>query len=78
MPVFLTKADLAEFVTKADLAAALANFATKNDLAVLEAHLKADMSALEARLFKWTAGAIGFQTIAIIGGLFAIIRGFGH
>lgn len=73
--MFLTKADLAVFATKADVAAAIA---------VLEAHFQADISALET----WLSRAMISQTYAILGGhsrkaavaglILAIARAFGH
>jgi hypothetical protein len=39
-----------------------------------KAELEADIHALKAELFKWLVGTIGFQTIVIIGALYAITR----
>jgi Protein of unknown function (DUF1640). len=86
-----TKADLAalkaDMATKADLAALKADMATKADLAALRAELKADIAAVRAELkadiaevkvdiLKWVVGAIGFQTVVILGALVSLIKIF--
>jgi hypothetical protein len=57
------------FVTKTDLA-------LKTDLVLLKSQLEADIHKLKAELLKWLLGAVGFQTIVIIGALFTIMRSF--
>ncbi len=86
-----TKADLAalkaDMATKADLAALKADMATKADLAALRAELKADIAAVKSELkadiaeakadtLKWVVGAIGFQTVVILGALVSLVRIF--
>jgi len=86
-----TKADLAvlkaDMATKADLAALKADMATKADFAALRAELKADIAAVRAELkadiaeakadiLKWVVGAIGFQTVVILGALVSLARIF--
>jgi hypothetical protein len=67
-----TKADLANLATKADLA----NLATKADLANLEARFEARLAELKADILKWVVGAIGFQTVVILGALISLVRIF--
>ena len=66
MAGFVTKADLADFVTREDLKATLANYATKADL-------RRELAELETRLVKWVFGALLAQT-AIIVGLVTLLR----
>jgi hypothetical protein len=62
-----TQGDLA---TKADLAA------VKADLAALKAELKAGIAEAKADILKWVVGAIGFQTVVILGALVSLVRIF--
>jgi len=76
-----TKADLANLAAKADLAnlatkADLANLATKAELANLEARFDAKLAELKAEILKWVVGAIGFQTVLILGALVSLVRIF--
>ena len=50
--------------------------ATKDDLANLatKADLKADLAEVKADLMKWTFGAIGFQTVIVLGAVIALAR----
>jgi hypothetical protein len=78
------KADLADLATKADLA----DFATKTDLAAVRteiaelrtelkseiAELKIEIAGIKIELLKWIIGAIGFQTVVILGALISLIR----
>ena len=63
-----TKADLAELATKADLAA------VRTELAELKAELKTGIAGIKIELLKWIIGAIGFQTVVILGALISLIR----
>jgi hypothetical protein len=66
-----TKADLADLVTKPDLAAAIAELRTelKNEIA----ELKTEIAGTKIELLKWIIGAIGFQTVVILGALISLI-----
>jgi hypothetical protein len=72
LQAFATKADLAAFATKADLAA----FATKADLAAFAT--KADLAELKADVLKWTVGAIGIQTLVMVGAVITLVRMGAH
>jgi chromosome segregation ATPase len=70
-----TKADLA--AVKAELAAVKAELAAvKADLAKLEAKLEAKIAEAKADILKWVVGAIGFQTVVILGALVSLVRIF--
>jgi hypothetical protein len=68
--------DLSQLATKADFQAALANFVTKADLRAELANFatKADFAEAKADILKWMVGAIGVQTIAILGAVVALVR----
>ena len=55
----------------------LANLATKADLADLKSATRADLAEVKADLMKWTFGAIGFQTVIVLGAVIALAR-VGH
>ena len=57
-------------LTKADLAA------LKADIAEVRAELKADIAEVKADILKWVVGAIGFQTVVILGALVSLVRIF--
>jgi len=75
-----------DLATKADLAALKAEL--KADIAEVKAELgevkgelahfatKADLTEVKADLLKWVIGAIGFQTIVILGALVSLGRIF--
>ena len=69
-----TKADLADLktVTKADLADL--KTVTKADLADLKSATRADLAEVKADLMKWMFGAIGFQTVIVLGAVIALAR----
>jgi len=67
-----TKADLADLATKADLAAAIAELRTKLKTEIVE--LKSEIAGIKIELLKWIIGAIGFQTVVILGALISLIR----
>ena len=50
--------------------------ATKADLAALKADLKADIAEVKADILKWIVGAIGIQTVVILGALVSLARIF--
>ncbi|WP_036258098.1 hypothetical protein [Methylocapsa aurea] len=52
------------------------DLATKADLAAVKADIKADIAEAEADILKWVVGAIGFQTVVILGALVALVRIF--
>ncbi len=58
-----------QLVTKADIA----NLATKADIAKLENNIV----EVKADLMKWMFGAIGFQTLIILGAVLALVK-FSH
>lgn len=71
------KAGLAELKTDiAVVKAEIANLATKAELAELRAELKTDIAELRADILKWIVGAIGFQTVATLGTVVALVRIF--
>jgi hypothetical protein len=65
-----------DLATKADLAALKADLATKADLAALRAELIAEIAEVKADILKWVVGAIGFQTVVILGALVSLVRIF--
>jgi chromosome segregation ATPase len=75
-----TKSELAE--VKADIAAIkaeIANLATKSELAEVKAELagvKADIAGVKADILKWVVGAIGFQTVAMLGTVVGLVKIF--
>jgi hypothetical protein len=80
----LGEAAQGDLATKADLAAVKADVtvvktdlaALKADLAALKAELKADIAEVKADILKWVVGAIGFQTVVILGALISLVRIF--
>jgi len=62
----------AEALAEALGEAAHDDLATKTDLAKLEAKL----AEVKADILKWVVGAIGFQTIVILGALVSLVRIF--
>ena len=62
------KTDLADLATKADLGL------VKSDLAAVKADLEIRISKTETEIIKWVAGLIGFQTLAILGAVVALVR----
>ncbi len=66
----LGEAAQGDLATKADLAV------VKADLAALKAALKADIAEAKADILKWVVGAIGFQTVLILGALVSLVRIF--
>ena len=66
----LGEAGHGDLATKADLAA------LKADIAEVRAELKADIAEVKADILKWVVGAIGFQTVVILGALVSLVRIF--
>lgn len=59
------------------------DLATKADLCEIELRLnakmeavKADLAEAKADILKWVVGAIGFQTVVILGALVSLVRIF--
>jgi hypothetical protein len=57
------------------------DLATKGDLAAVKAEIanlatKADIAEAKADILKWVVGAIGFQTVVILGALVSLARIF--
>ncbi len=81
-----TKADLAPLATKAELASFKADLEAKIDK--VEAKIenvetkvgylatKAELSDVRADILKWIVGAIGFQTVVMVGALVTLVRIF--
>jgi hypothetical protein len=68
----LGEASHGDLATKADLAAAIAEL--KTELKTEIAELKAEIGETRTDLLKWIIGAIGFQTVVILGALISLIR----
>jgi hypothetical protein len=52
------------------------DLATKADLGAAKADIKAEIAEAKADILKWVVGAIGFQTVVILGALVALVRIF--
>jgi hypothetical protein len=87
--IAVVKVEIANLATKSDLAevrsdiavvkAELANLATKSELAEVKAELagvKADIAGVKADILKWVVGAIGFQTVAMLGTVVGLVKIF--
>ena len=82
----VTKADLADLATKADLAAVRTEIAElrtdlkteiaelRSDLKTEIAELKIEIGGIEIELLKWIIGAMGFQTVVILGAVISLVR----
>lgn len=57
--------DLSNLATKVDL---------KTDIEALRIAMKADMAEMKADILKWMFGAIGFQTLIILGAVIMLAR----
>jgi hypothetical protein len=81
-----TKADLADLATKADLASVRTEIAElrtelkteiaelRSDLKTEIAELKIEIGGIKIELLKWIIGAIGFQTVVVLGALISLVR----
>jgi hypothetical protein len=63
-----------DLATKADLAALKSEL--KTDIAEVRFELKTDIAEAKADILKWVVGAIGFQTVVILGALVSLVRIF--
>ena len=52
----------------------LTDLATKQDLQSVKAELQIGLAEAKADLLKWMVGAIGVQTVVILGALIALVR----
>jgi hypothetical protein len=50
--------------------------ATKADLMTVQSRLEAKIAEVKADILKWVVGAIGFQTVVILGALISLVRIF--
>ncbi len=73
----LGEASQGDLATKADLAVLRAEIAeVRTEIAELRTELKTEIADLRTELLKWIIGAIGFQTVLILGALISIIKIF--
>jgi hypothetical protein len=63
-------------VTPAHLDLRLGELRLELDLRLSEVRL--ELANVKAEILKWVLGAIGFQTLAVIGGLAALFKLLGH
>ncbi|MGH6837976.1 MAG: hypothetical protein ACREDT_04095 [Methylocella sp.] len=71
----LGEASHGDLATKADLAALRSDIAeTKTELKTEIAELRVEIAVTKTELLKWIIGAIGFQTVVILGALISLIR----
>jgi hypothetical protein len=68
----LGEAQHGELATKADLAAVQAAL----ELKISQLATKAELAEVKADILKWIVGAIGFQTVVIVGALITLVRIF--
>ena len=68
----LGEASHGDLATKADLAAAIAELRT--ELKTEIAKLRTEIGGIKIELLKWIIGAIGFQTVVILGALNSLVR----
>lgn len=59
---------MSQLATKAEL------LEVKTELQAMELRLEAKMEGLKADLLKWMVGAIGFQTVVIVGAIVSLIK----
>jgi hypothetical protein len=74
-----TKADLALVRTEiADVRTEIAELKTelKSEIAELRIELKTEIAETKTDLLKWIIGAIGFQTVVILGALISLVKIF--
>ena len=75
----LGEAGYGDLATKTDLAAVKAEL--KTDIAVVKAEIanlatKVELADVRADILKWIVGAIGFQTVVMVGALITLVRIF--
>jgi hypothetical protein len=63
-----------DLATKADLVAAKSEL--KTEIADLRMELKTEIAGTKTDLLKWIIGAIGFQTVVILGAVVSLARVF--
>jgi hypothetical protein len=66
----LGEASQGDLATKADLAG------VRTEIAELKTELKSEIAEMRTDLLKWIIGAIGFQTVVILGALISLIKIF--
>ena len=64
----LGEASHGDLATKADLAA------VRTGIAELRTELKTEIAGIKTELLKWIIGAMGFQTVVILGTLISLLR----
>ena len=69
--------DTLRFARKLETAEALAEALATTDL-VTRDYLDAKLADLKAKTMKWMIGALGLQTLAILGGVVALIKLIRH
>lgn len=74
---------VADLTTKGDLSEAKTALKTdigdiRTDIARVKADLEIRLAETKADLLKWVVGAIGFQTVVIIGTLVTLLKAAGH
>ena len=47
---------------------------TKSDLRLEVSDLRANLAETKSEIIRWVAGLIGFQTLAILGAVFAFVK----
>ncbi|MCI0598096.1 MAG: CCDC90 family protein [Beijerinckiaceae bacterium] len=71
-----------DLATKADMAALKVEFAgVRAEIAGVKAEIanlatKAELAEVKADILKWVVGAMGFQTVLIVGALVSLVRIF--
>ena len=68
-----TKTDVGDL--RSELKAEIAG--VRSDLREVESRLETKIESVKADILKWMFGTIGFQTVVILGAVFALSR-FGH
>ncbi len=71
-----TKADLV--AAKSELKTEIADLRTelKTEIADLRTELKTEIAEIKTELLKWIIGAIGFQTVVILGAVISLAQVF--
>ena len=73
----LGEASQGDLATKADLAEVRTEIAdVRTEIAELRTELKSEIAATKTDLLKWIIGAIGFQTVVILGALISLVKIF--
>jgi hypothetical protein len=69
-----TKSDLREMELRAQTGLRELELRLDGKIATLGADLRAEIAATKADIVKWVFGAIGFQTLVLLGALITLIR----